>query len=204
MGTASTPTEPVPEPVFRFSAQHQLRHTDTFGGSPFVHGGVMLALTEISLDVYDAEVGVPSHRDVLRMQTQTEVRYRQPLRWDDFATVSMRCSHIPAPGRLVFACEVRAGGSGALVAEITHRYAYLDTQTGRLSTPPDWPVIVAAIEAYEEHVVVEPGARTLPALSPPSAPSPPSTPPAAPEAPDQAPEQEPDGRPAGRAPEAAP
>lgn len=149
------PTNPVAEPEFRFSAQHQLRHTDAFGGTPFVHGGVLIALTEISLDVYDTEVGVPSHRDVLRMQAQTEVRYRLPLRWDDFATVSMRCSAIPAPGRLIFHCEVRAGGSGAVVAEITHRYAYLDAQTGRPRTPPDWPAIVAAIEEYEPAVDID-------------------------------------------------
>ena len=96
--------------------------------------------------------------------------YRQPLRWDDFATVSMRCSAIPRPGRLVFSCEVRAGGTGALVAEITHRYAYLDTQTGRPSTPPDWPTIVAAIEAYEDAVDVDPAALTQPRIDDPGTP----------------------------------
>lgn len=143
---------------FRFHSEHQLRHTDAFGGTPFVHGGVLIALTEIALNVYDAEAGLPSHRDALRMQTHTEVRYRAPLRWDDVATVWMRCASIPAPGRLVFECEVTSATTGVTVAALVHRYAYLDAQSGRPATPPDWAEIVDAISAYEPDVAVAPNA----------------------------------------------
>ncbi len=35
------------------------------------------------------------------------------------------------------------------MARMTHRYAYVNAQSGRAETPPDWPAIAAAIEAYE-------------------------------------------------------
>ena len=133
---------------FRFETRLSLRHTDSFGGTPFVHGGVLLALTEIALDSYDIEAGLPSHRDVLRFQTHTETRYLAPLRWDDAAVVRLRAS-VAAPGRLTFECEVAAASDGRTVARMTHRYAYVNAQSGRAETPPDWPAIAAAIEAYE-------------------------------------------------------
>jgi acyl-CoA thioesterase FadM len=133
---------------FRFELQLPLRHTDTFGGTPFVHGGVLLALTEIALEAYDREAGLPSHRDVLRFQTHTETRYLAPLRWDDAAIVRLRAS-VAAPGRLTFDCEVGAASDGRTIATMTHRYAYVNAQTGRAETSPDWPAIAAAIEAYE-------------------------------------------------------
>ncbi len=133
---------------FRFETRIPLRHTDSFGGTPFVHGGVLLALTEIALDGYDREAGIPSHRDVLRFQTQTEVRYLAPLRWDDAAIVRLRATPL-APGRLAFECELAAASDGRAVARMTHRYAYVNASTGRAEVPHDWPAILAAIEAYE-------------------------------------------------------
>ena len=136
------------EPAFRFETRLALRHTDSFGGTPFVHGGVLLALTEIALDAYDREAGLPSHREVLRFQTQTEVRYLAPLRWDDAAMVRLRATPL-APGRLAFECEVAAASTGRAVARMTHRYAYVNASTGRAEVPHDWAAILAAIEAYE-------------------------------------------------------
>jgi acyl-CoA thioesterase FadM len=133
---------------FRFETRMPLRHTDTFGGTPFVHGGVLIALTEIALDAYDRAAAVPSHRDVLRFQSHSEIRYRAPLRWDDEAIVRLRCAEI-RPGRLCFVCEVAAASDGRTVAEMQHRYAYVDAATGRPATPPDWPRIVEAIRAFE-------------------------------------------------------
>ena len=153
---------------FRYEVALPLRHTDSFGGTPFVHGGVMLALTEIALDGYDVAAGIPSHREVLRMQTHSELRYLAPLRWDDSlpagdpaggglpggaAVVRLRCAHI-APGRLTFECELASGATGVTVARMTHRYAYIGAQSGRVETPADWPQIVAAIRAYEPDVEV--------------------------------------------------
>lgn len=154
-------------PRYRFEVWLPLRHTDSFGGTPFVHGGVLLALTEIALDAYDVAAGIPSHREVLRMQTRSELRYLAPLRWDDGAAtadrpggqaiVRMRCTRI-APGRLTFECELAAGSSGQVVAHMTHRYAYIGAHSGRPETPPDWPLIVEAIRAYEPDVEVAPDA----------------------------------------------
>ena len=143
---------------FRFETRIPLRHTDSFGGTPFVHGGVLIALTEIALEAYDRELGVPEHREVLRFQTQTEVRYLAPLRWDDEALVRMRCAQLRA-GRLTFECEIAALSSGQPVARMTHRYAYVNAQSGRAETPPDWPAIVEAIRRYEPDVEAEAEAR---------------------------------------------
>ena len=136
------------EAAFRFEHRIPLRHTDSFGGTPFVHGGVLLALTEIALNAYDAEAGIPSHRDVLRFQTASEIRYLAPLRWHDAAIVRLRCSGL-SPGRLIFECEIAAASSDTSIARMTHRYAYVNASTGRAETPHDWPAIAAAIEAYE-------------------------------------------------------
>src|SRR5712691_10560243 len=102
---------------FRFEKRIPLRHTDTFGGTPFVHGGVLIALTEIALEQYDRDASIPSHRDVLRFQSHSEVRYRSPLRWDDAALVRIRCDEI-RPGRLLFVCEVAAASDGRTIAEM--------------------------------------------------------------------------------------
>ena len=144
------------EPTFRFETRLPLRHTDSFAGTPFVHGGVLLALTEIALDTYDYETGLPSHRDVIRMQSHSEVRYRSPLRWDDAAIVRLRCTHM-RPGQLVFAASVVAASDGRIVAEFTHRYVYLNPSTGRPELPADWPAIVDAIHTYEADVEIEDG-----------------------------------------------
>ncbi len=143
-------------PAYRFETRIPLRHTDSFGGTPFVHGGVMLALTEIALEAYDRAAAIPSHRDVLRFQAHTEIRYLAPLRWDDEAIVRLRCSRL-SPGRLTFECELAAASTEQTVSRMTHRYAYVNASTGRPETPDDWPSIVAAIEAYEPDVEVDEG-----------------------------------------------
>lgn len=140
-------------PGFRFETRLPLRHTDSFGGTPFVHGGVLLALTEIALARYDQAAALPEHRDVLRFQSHSEVRYRSALRWDDEAIVRLRCDQV-GRGRLRFVCEVAAVSDGRTVAELLHRYAYVNVTTGAAETPADWPAIVAAIRAYEPEVEV--------------------------------------------------
>ncbi len=142
------------EPTFRFEERYPLRHTDSFGGTPFVHGGVLLALTEIALAAYDEAAGVPSHRDVLRMQSRSEVRYRAPLRWIDAAIIRLRCTQV-GRGRLVFEAFVKADSTGETVAEFTHRYAYINAITGRPEVPADWPAIVAAIRAFEPDAQID-------------------------------------------------
>lgn len=141
-------------PAFRFEARYPLRHTDSFGGTPFVHGGTLLALTEIALDTYDGEAGIPSHRDILRFQASSEVRYRSPLRWDDAAVVRLRCTAL-RPGRLTFDAEVAAASDGRVVAQFTHRYVTVNAQSGKPEVPADWDAIVRAVQSYDAEVVVE-------------------------------------------------
>ncbi|MGE3960874.1 MAG: acyl-CoA thioesterase [Dehalococcoidia bacterium] len=143
-------------PAFRFERLYPLRHTDSFGGTPFVHGGVLLALTEIALDAYDGEAGIPSHRDVLRFQSGSEVRYRSPLRWDDAAIVRLRCTEL-RPGRLTFEAEVAAASDRRVVAQFTHRYATINAQSGKPEVPADWDAIVRAIQSYDVDAVVHDG-----------------------------------------------
>lgn len=151
---AAAPDAPPPADAgFRFEQRYPLRHTDSFGGTPFVHGGVLLALTEIALDAYDGEAGIPSHRDILRFQSGSEVRYRSPLRWDDAALVRLRCTEL-RPGRLTFEAEVAAASDGRLVAQFTHRYATINAQSGRPEVPADWDAIVRAVQSYDTAVVV--------------------------------------------------
>jgi acyl-CoA thioesterase FadM len=138
---------------FRFETRMPLRHTDTFGGTPFVHGGVLIALTEIALDRYDEAASIPSHRDVLRFQTRTEVQYLAALRWDDEAVVRLRCAEM-RPGRLVFECEVAAGSNDRVIAQMTHRYAYVNTLSGAAEVPPDWQQIAAAVQQFDADVEV--------------------------------------------------
>ena len=42
---------------------------------------------------------------------------------------------------------------------MTHRYAYVNAQSGRAEVPADWPAIVDAIRAYEPAVEVEDAPR---------------------------------------------
>ena len=142
------------EPTFIFETRYPLRHTDSFAGTPFVHGGVLLALTEIALDAYDRASGVPSRRDLIRVQSHSQIRYRSPIRWDDAAIVRLRCTEL-SPGRLVFEAQVAAASDGNVAAEFTHRYVYVDPSTGRATIPEDWSDIVAAIGDYEEDVQIK-------------------------------------------------
>ena len=119
-----------------------------------MHGGTLLALTEIALDAYDGEASIPSHRDILRFQASSEVRYRSPLRWDDAAVVRLRCTEL-RPGRLTFEAEVAAASTGAVVAQFTHRYVTVNAQSGKAEVPADWDAIVRAVQSYDTEVVVE-------------------------------------------------
>ena len=47
---------------------------------------------------------------------------------------------------------------GEPVARMTHRYAYVNAQSGRAETPQDWPAIAEAITNYESEVEIEAGA----------------------------------------------
>jgi acyl-CoA thioesterase FadM len=139
---------------YRFSALYQTRHTDTFGGTDFVHMGVLFALTELALVDYDGAVGAGAEGGVLRFNLRSEARFLSPLAWREGARVQMRCSRIRG-SRISFECLVSSATTGKPVAEIIHDYAYVDPTTGRSQPPPNLDAIRAAILAYEAPGSVE-------------------------------------------------
>jgi acyl-CoA thioesterase FadM len=137
------------EPSYRFSALFQTRHTDTFGGTAFVHMGVLFALTELALVDYDRALGVSAEGGVLRFNVRSEARFLAPLPWQEGATVQMRCARLRGP-RLTFQCLVSSATSGTGVAEIWHEYAYVDPESGRTSAPSNLDEVRDAILAFEK------------------------------------------------------
>ena len=139
---------------FRFNSEYQLRHTDSFAGTPFVHGGVLLALTEIALADYDKEVGLPVQEEILRMQSGSQIRYRAPIRWNDRAKVSLRCISA-INGRLIFEASIKSVLHNHEIAYFTHRYVYLNIQTGKPQLPEQWQIILELIQNYEHEFSIE-------------------------------------------------
>jgi acyl-CoA thioesterase FadM len=145
----------VPEAgPFRFSALYQTRHTDTFGGTSFVHMGVLFALTELALVEYDRVLGVSAEGGVLRFTVRSEARFMSPLPWQEGARVQMRCSRLRGT-RISFRCLVSSATSGKTVAEVLHEYSYTDPSTGSPSPPPNLDAIRQAILDYEAAGSVE-------------------------------------------------
>ncbi len=139
----------MPEPpAYRFSALYQTRHTDTFGGTNFVHMGVLFALTELALVEYDRTLGAGAEGGVLRFNVRSEARFMSPLPWQEGARVQMRCSRLRGT-RISFQCLVSSATTGKPVAEISHEYAYMDPVAGRPQAPPNLDAIRGAILAYE-------------------------------------------------------
>jgi acyl-CoA thioesterase FadM len=139
---------------YRFSALFQTRHTDTFGGTAFVHMGVLFALTELALADYDRALGVSAAGGVLRFNLRSEARFMSPLPWQEGAKVQMRCSRLRG-SRISFQCLLSSATSGKAVAEITHEYAYVDPATGRSQSPENLDAIREAVLAYEAPGSVE-------------------------------------------------
>jgi acyl-CoA thioesterase FadM len=139
---------------FRFSALYQTRHTDTFGGTAFVHMGVLFALTELALVEYDRALGVSAEGGVLRFNVRSEARFLSPLHWQEGARVQMRCARLRGT-RVSFQCLVSSATTGKPVADIWHDYAYMDPQTGTPRTPANLDAVREAILAYEAPGSVE-------------------------------------------------
>lgn len=144
----------MPDQQYRFSALFQTRHTDTFGGTNFVHMGVLFALTELALVDYDRALGVSAEGGVLRFNLRSEARFMSPLPWQEGARVQMRCSRLRG-ARISFQCLISSATSAKAVAEISHEYAYVDPSTGRSQAPANLDAIRAAIVSYEAAGSVE-------------------------------------------------
>jgi len=147
--------------AFRFSSLYQTRHTDTFAGTPFVHMGVLFALTELALDEYDRALGVSAEGGLLRFNLRSEARFLAPLPWREGARVQMRCSRLRGE-RVSFLCLVSSATSGKAVAAIEHDYAYVDPQSGQPQTPANLDTIREAVLAYEAPGSVDAGEDSVP------------------------------------------
>ncbi len=145
----------MPEPTpYKFSALFQTRHTDTFGGTAFVHMGVLFALTELALVDYDGALGARAEGGILRFNVRSEARFLSPLTWQEGARVQMRCARLRGT-RINFQCLVSSATTGKPVAEITHEYAYMNPETGRPQAPANLNAIREAILKYEAPGSVE-------------------------------------------------
>jgi acyl-CoA thioesterase FadM len=113
-----------------FHVEFQTRHTDTFGATPFVHTGVLLALTEMAYAQVEDYLGISKPLHVVAVQRKSEADYRQPLHWRDGASVVVSALDVSARG---FSQEfvVRSGSSDAHVATFIHHWVWLDTDAGR-------------------------------------------------------------------------
>jgi acyl-CoA thioesterase FadM len=120
-----------------FSTTWQTRHTDTYAGTPFVHAGVLLSFTELAYAAFEVHCGVTKPNDVVAVQRETRAVYHAPLHWHDGAIVEVITSDGDTLG---FSQEftVRSAASNRTAAVFVHRWAWLDTTTGRgVEIPPD-------------------------------------------------------------------
>mgnify|MGYP003478586952 CR=1 FL=1 len=106
------------------------RHTDTFASTGFVHAGVMLGLTELAYAAFEEHTGVSKPGYVVAVQRETHATYMRPLAWQDGAEVKVETLAADARG-FEQRCTVLNSKSGETVAVFTHRYAWLNTKTGK-------------------------------------------------------------------------
>lgn len=112
------------------------RHTDAYAATGFVHAGVLLALTEMAYAAFEAHCDVSKPAQVVAVQRSTEAVYHAPLSWPDGATIEVRTTSADDRG---FEQEFRvlSAVSNAPVATISHRWAWLDTTSGRSVPIPE-------------------------------------------------------------------
>ncbi len=113
-----------------FSISLPTRHTDTFASTGFVHGGVLLALTELAYAAFEQHVGISKPATVVSVQRETTATYMAPLPWQDGATIEVRTT---AADERSFTQQftVLSTASGRTIASIVHVWAWLDTESGR-------------------------------------------------------------------------
>jgi acyl-CoA thioesterase FadM len=116
--------------VMAFSVSFPTRHTDAFAGTGFVHAGVLLALTEMAYAAFEPHCGVSKPEHVVSMQRETRATYHAPLRWQEGATIHVLTTEAEARG-FTQEFRVHSTATGARVATFTHRWAWIDTRSGR-------------------------------------------------------------------------
>ncbi len=113
-----------------FEITFPTRHTDTFAATGYVHAGTLLALTELAYAAFDEHCGVSKPSNVVAVQLSTEAHYRSPLRWEEGATVGVRTTKADDSG-FEQAFTVSSASDGRTIAAITHRWVWLNVETGR-------------------------------------------------------------------------
>lgn len=119
-----------------FSAEFQTRHTDAFAATGFVHAGVLLALTELAYAAFEQHCGVSKPPHIVAMQLETRALYLAPLPWQEGARIEVVTSEATHSGfTQEFTIYSRDGGRQ--VATFVHRWAWVDTKTGRRQEIPE-------------------------------------------------------------------
>ena len=119
-----------------FEVTYPTRHTDAFAGTGFVHGGVLLALTELAYADFERHCGVTKPAHVVAVQRSTEAQYSAPLRWQEGVVIRVRTTRAEPHGfEQEFA--LRSAADQRAIATITHRWVWLDTETGKRVALPE-------------------------------------------------------------------
>lgn len=116
-----------------FETEFETRHTDCFGGTGYVHAGVLLALTEVAYARFESHCGIdaehkPGH--VYAVQRSTRATYFSPLRWQEGARVRVRTTEASDRG-FDQDFDVLSAADGREIARFSHRWVLLDVQAGR-------------------------------------------------------------------------
>ncbi len=119
-----------------FEITFPTRHTDTFAATGYVHAGTLLALTELAYAAFEEHCGVSKPSTVVAVQLSTEAHYRSPLRWEEGATVGVRMTKADGSG-FEQAFTVSSASDGRTIAAITHRWVWLNVETGRRVPLPE-------------------------------------------------------------------
>jgi acyl-CoA thioesterase FadM len=119
-----------------FEVEFPTRHTDTFGATPFVHAGVLLALTELAYARIEAHLGISKPANIVAVERETRAVYYRPLHWEEGAVVEAKLLDVGARG-FTIEFEVRSHASGARIASFVHGWVWLDSDSGRRVDIPE-------------------------------------------------------------------
>lgn len=114
----------------------ETRHTDTFAATPFVHAGVLLALTELMYARIEAHLNISKPPDIVAVERETRAIYIRPLHWQEGASVRARTVSATTKG-FTLESEILSATLGSPVASFTHDWIWLDSKAGRRVDIPD-------------------------------------------------------------------
>ncbi|MDZ7729532.1 MAG: thioesterase family protein [Dehalococcoidia bacterium] len=119
-----------------FAVAIPTRHTDSCAATGFVHGGVLLALTEMAYAAFEVHCGYSKPDTTVAVQRESRVQWRAPLPWHEGATIEVVTTEAEARG-FTQEMHVTSTVTGRPVADFVHRWVWLDTTTGQRVDIPD-------------------------------------------------------------------